>query len=96
MSFSIQSILDAGSNNFGDLRDVLLLARAALEAKKAQFPDATESVDRQIAALDLKIAELDAALSEVSTANLAVIVLPEALNIIRLKLEPKAHAGDSI
>lgn len=96
MSFSLHEALKAGAKNFENLRDVLLVARAAFVAKKEQFPDLSEQWDKAIADIDAKIAALNEALSESAIANLAVAVLPEALNIIKGKVEPKTHAGDSI
>lgn len=94
MSFSLKDLFGAGAKNFENLRDVLLTGRAALEAKRAQFPDLAAQIDPQIADIDAKIAALEEPLSETAIAGLAVAVLPEALNIIKGKLESKAHSGD--
>lgn len=93
---SIESILKSGASNLGNLRDKLLLLRAALVTKKDQFPDLAESIDKQIAELDGQIAELDAPLSDEAVAHLALVVFPEVVNILHGKIEPKKHAGDSI
>lgn len=93
---SILSALTKANAAFADMKDTLIKGRDALIAQRNHFPDLAGALDPQIADFDAKIAALDAPLSEVALAELAVAVLPEIVNIVRGKLEPKRHAGDAV
>lgn len=96
MALSILSALTRANAAFGALKDTLIKGRDAMIAQRNHYPDLAGALDPQIASLDAQIAALDAPLSEAALAELAVAVLPEVVNIVKGKLDPKKHAGDAI
>lgn len=77
----------------GNLKDVMLDARASLVSARAQLPDLASVFDARIADLDAKIAALDQAADSTSLAELAVTVGKELL-ALKEGLKPKFHPGD--